>query len=236
MPLRQFGRMDRLEQQPDCAGAHGLRPSGKRAAADAVRQLSSLQRLARLRIKKRVVHAEQRAGPEDGLCDGGVFLPQKRDHALAQPVAPGVRQEIGAVGHIRKSVLSKTRLDLRPRADQHRPDEPSALRRNAGQSGKAGPAREVQEHGLEIVVLRVCRGDKAGECVKERVAELARSLFQRFMRLRRPRLHVAAARVQRHAERGAQLPDKGLVAVGFRAAQVMVEVRGLYPDAERVLQ
>ena len=33
-----------------------------------------------------------------------------------------------------------------------------------------------------------------------------------------------------------QLPDKGLVAVGFRAAQVMVEVRGLYPDAERVLQ
>ena len=56
------------------------------------------------------------------------------------------------------------------------------------------------------------------------------------MRLRRPRLHVAAARVQRHAERGAQLPDKGLVAVGFRAAQVMVEVRSLYPDAERVLQ
>ena len=133
-------------------------------------------------------------------------------------------------------MLGKIRLDLRPRADQHRPDEPSALRRDAGQPGKAGPAREVQEHGLEIVVLRVRRGDKAGERVKERVAELARSLFQRFMRLRRPRLHVAAARVQRHAERGAQLPDKGLVAVGFRAAQVMVEVRGLYPDAERVLQ
>ena len=103
------------------------------------------------------------------------------------------------------------------------------------------PARPVPRVRFRSTVSRlsscVCAvAIKAGECVKERIAELARSLFQRFMRLRRPRLHVAAARVQRHTERGAQLPDKGLVAVGFRAAQVMVEVRGLYPDAERVLQ
>ena len=42
--------------------------------------------------------------------------------------------------------------------------------------------------------------------------------------------------VQRHPVLQAELAYKVLVAVGFRAAQVMVEVRGLYPDAERVLQ
>ena len=106
--------------------------------------MGGLQRLARPRIKICVILTEQRAGPEDGLCDSGVFLPQKRDHALAQPVAPGVRQEIGAVGHIRKAVLGKIRLDLRPRADQHRPDEPSALRRNAAQTAQRRPAYEIE--------------------------------------------------------------------------------------------
>ena len=56
-----------------------------------------------------------------------------------------------------KSVLREIRLDLRTGDGKHGPDEPLTPRRNAAESGKTGAAREIQEHGFQIVILRVRR-------------------------------------------------------------------------------
>ena len=56
-----------------------------------------------------------------------------------------------------QSILLEICFDLRAGNSEHRPDERIARRRNAAESSKTGAAREIQEHGFQIVVLRVRR-------------------------------------------------------------------------------
>lgn len=112
-----------------------------------------------------------------------------------------------------KSVLREIRLDLRTGDGKHGPDEPLTPRRNAAESGKTGAAREIQEHGFQIVVLRVRRCDEAVQGREERVAKRARCFLNGFVRLCRAGAYITVINMEHDVQLGAERTDKRLVAV-----------------------
>ena len=112
-----------------------------------------------------------------------------------------------------KSVLREIRLDLRTGDGKHGPDEPLTPRRNAAESGKTGAAREIQEHGFQIVVLRVRRCDESVQGREERVAKRARCFLNGFVRLCRAGAYITVINMEHDAQFGAERTDKRLVAV-----------------------
>ena len=157
VPLRKLRRVNFAEQQLDSARADSRRICGKGTALNPIRKPGLPQRRLCLRRKLRFVRLQKPAHTKRRFAEGWILRFEKRDDRLPQAVAPCVRKKIGAVSHMGKSVLREIRLDLRTGDGKHGPDEPLTPRRNAAESGKTGAAREIQEHGFQIVVLRVRR-------------------------------------------------------------------------------
>ena len=149
--------MNFAEQQLDSARADSRRICGKGTALNPIRKPGLPQRRLCLRRKLRLVRLQKPAHTKRRFAEGWILRFEKRDDRLPQTVAPCVRKKIGAVSHMRKSVLREIRLDLRTGDGKHGPDEPLTLRRNAAEPGKAGAACKIQKHGFQIVVLRVRR-------------------------------------------------------------------------------
>ena len=91
--------------------------------------------------------------------------------------------------------------------------ETGACPHTAAESGKAGAAREIQEHSFQIVVLRVRRRDKTGQGREERVAKRTRRFLNGFVRLCRAGAHISVSDMEHDVQLGAACTDKRLVAV-----------------------
>src|SRR5207245_8246572 len=101
---------------------------------------------------------------------------------LGQDLVPDAVARVLRIGV--RAVLA--RLDLRVRADgerlgptdgEERPHDVVAARAHAGESGDPAPPREVEEHGLGLIVAGMARGDErradvVGRTTEERVAQV----------------------------------------------------------------
>ena len=134
---------------------------------------------------------------------------------------------VRAVLHVRDGMRGQVRLRLRARRVQHRAQEVSAPRRDAGQAAQAAAAREVEQQRLGIVVRRVRRRDPVITVLvraagQKRIAQLPRGGLGAHAA---HRCNVTAPGVKRHAQFLALRTHERLVAVALRAAQAVVEVR-----------
>ena len=100
-------------------------------------------------------------------------------------------------------------------------------------SAQPAAAQQVQQHRLGVVVGGVRRGELvAGQRLQKGVAAFAGGFFDAFSVCGGVLGDVGAADGQGDAVPGAEGADEGLVAVGFRPAQAVVEVGGGDGDAQ----
>ena len=114
---------------------------------------------------------------------------------------------------MRKGILLEICFNLCAGDGKHGPNKRFTLRRNAAEPGKAGSACKIQEHSFQIVVLRVCRCNKAGKGSEERVAKRTRRFLDGFMPLCRTGAYITVSDMQRNVQFGTERADKRFVAV-----------------------
>ena len=148
--------------------------------------------------------------------------------AVSDAVVRGVRRIL----HMGKMVRFQIGQHVLPRAAEDGADEEIPLRRDAAEAGEARAAEEIQKHCLQIVVRRMGGGDALPEGGEECVAQVPRGFFEGFAGFPGACGGVAGGDGERHAPIGAEGADEDFIAVGFRAAELMVEVRGGDGQAE----
>lgn len=191
-----------------------------------------LQRRFGQAIQKCVILPQELRCAQGGFGKRRIFCFQQRQNVVPQPVTDAVIRSICGVFHVREAVRVQIGQNLLPRAAEDGPDEEVPLRRDAAESGQARAAQRIQQYRLQIVVCGVRGGDGLPEGGEKSVTQIPRGLFQRFAGFPCAGGSVARGGGQRHAPIVAELPDKGFVPVGFRAAQPVVEVRGGHRHAE----
>ncbi len=108
---------------------------------------------------------------------------------------------------------------------------------DAPQALGPGPAKELEEDGLGLVIQRVGGEDSIGFAGTEEVAEglvadRAGGLFEGLAGDCGVGGYVGLMEVEGDVEVGAELLDEGLVGIGFPAADAVVDVDGGEADAE----
>ncbi len=162
-----------------------------------------------------------------------------RQHFVADTV-PRVRDVVvGAVGHVGQTEVRAIRLDVLAAEVDQRPDDAAAHRRDAGQTGEAGAAREVEEDGLRVVRRRVGGGnahpgqvrvlpeDPVGDLLEEAVAHLPAAGLEGLSAGRSQFRHIGVEGRERDAPFLTEGPAELLVPVGLRAADAVVDMTGV---------
>ena len=216
---------DGAQQHPHRAAEKRRRLCAKRRARPAAVRFRIAQSCFGGSFQIIFILPQQQAPAQRRLRKRGVFAPQKRHDLLPDAVSARIRRGVCGVLHMRQRVFREIRLNFAARQAEHRPHDVLALRRDAAQAAQRRAARQVEKHRLQIVVGGVRRGDQAVQLRKKRIAQLPSRLLHALARPCRMGGDVRAGDAQRNAERLAKRADERLVAVGFRAAQAVVEVR-----------
>ncbi len=176
---------------------------------------------------------------QPGRCRGGFGIdsPQHGHNLVTDQVAGVVVGQVAAVCNERLAQHPEVALNLGARARQQRAHDVPAHRRDAGQPFAAGAARQMEEHGFEVVIggMGGCRETAAvfaGGLRKKPVTDLPCGLLNSQPGFRRVARHRNAAHCQRHAQPRAQRPHKRFVPVGLRAAQAVVQMESGYTIAQ----
>ena len=223
MPARQLPSGCLLQH----AHAHRARQRQQLCCRDAVRNRPAGQKISSQSAEKPLILAQERRRIGRMPHEGGVHALERRHGMVPDTVARIGVGRVRAVLHMRDGMGGQVRLRLRARRIQHRAQEVSALRRNAGQAAQAAATREVEQQRFGVVVRRVRRRDPViavlGRAAgQKRIAQLTRGGLGAHAAHGRD---VAAAGVKRHAQFFTLRAHERLVAVALRAAQAVVEVR-----------
>ena len=108
--------------------------------------------------------------------------------------------------------------------------------RDDAQPAQRRAADEIEQHRFQIVVGGVRRGDEAIQRREKRIAHPACGFFDAFAGFSSARGDVSAGDGEGNAPILTQLADERFVAVRFRAAQMVIIVRGTHSQAQLVLQ
>lgn len=126
--------------------------------------------------------------PPEGLVEPGIDRrPKPREEIVSQPVSRERQVSVARVCEARLANLYEIGLHFRPRDVEERPNQPHFLGEppppwNAAQAAKAGPAKELKNDRLCLVVAGVGRGHKCtlmglGDTVQEIVSDAPGGLF-----------------------------------------------------------
>jgi len=143
-------------------------------------------------------------GARHGRCGGRPALADRRQHARAQVVA--IEAKLGVHGVLEPFEAPGAQVceELLPRPREQRAHEEAACQRrprgHGGDAGETCAAQQLQQHGLELIVLVMRREERlavAQRLTEPPVAHGARGGFERFAG---ERSHGRAQHRERHGE------------------------------------
>ena len=160
---------------------------------------------------------------------------------VADAVARVVVARVGAVLHVADAFQLKVCVYLRAGHAQDGPYHAPAPGRDAAEAAQPRAAREVEQHGLCVVVRRVRRGygvraQGVRRPLEEPVPQPARRVLGAEAVITGKGRDIAAAGICLHAEPGAEVAHEGLVPVGLRPAQAVIIMCGPDPQAQALPQ
>ena len=128
-------------------------------------------------------------------------------------------------------VLLQKAQHFLPGYGEHGPDQRAADRGNSPQPLQTGTPHQMHQHGLGVVIGGMGGGDLAGQPSQECVSGISGGSFQPLF----ARGDGGASPMEGDSHSLAEIPDKGLVPVGLRTPQAVVEMGCGQPDIQFIL-
>lgn len=166
------------------------------------------------------------------------MLRQVGQHIQPDPVAHAIPQEVCLIRAEGEPLLQKIGFDLAAPERKQRADHPPPPGLHARKARKPRAARQVQEHRLRLIIHVVRHGDDVRmevtpRFLQEIVTRVPPGLLQRLPMAAGKGRHVRMAAVKRHAVKLAEPTHELLVRIRRRAADAVVQVRGVQREPHR---
>ena len=185
--------------------------------------------------KKGFVQPEALRRPGEGGGEIGIFLPEQRQHLVAE-IVPGVGGvRIALVLPVREIICVAVIRNLSPGQLQQGTDNMSPPGRNTPQPLETAPPKQVEQQGFRVVVGVVGGGDivrlhRSAAVLQKAVAQGAPRLLQGHALLLSKACHISGAGMTGNLMLPAPLEDKIHIPGGLRPEPV-VKGGGGEPDA-----